>query len=360
MTTDVLNPWRVHLPHESEDGMQYADGVTPRPDLPLGPFAQLSDGRIAARDGDVIRLSDDGGASWREGTKFAGEDYAPTPEGAIGVSAGDAIVFGFTNRKRKTELGWDDDIRDAPDAVLPCCVARSIDGGATWQSLRTLHDDWTGAVRDMIRTSTGRLVMTSMKMLHNPGRHGCLTYVSDDEGDTWRASNVLDFGGIGHHDGAIEPSVVELRDGTLYMLIRTNWGQFWYALSWDGGEHWHPMGPTGIDAATAPGILLRLQSGRIALVWNRQCPTGGQPDAWLKGGDWHWSATRASNYREELSIAFSEDDCKTWTQPRVVLRMVGGNPSYPFLFEPAPGKLWLTTQANFKALRLELRADAFV
>ncbi|HQE81392.1 MAG TPA: hypothetical protein PLM14_00245 [Candidatus Hydrogenedentes bacterium] len=49
-----------------------------------------------------------------------------------------------------------------------------------------------------------------------------------------------------------------------------------------------------------------------------------------------------SNHREELSLAFSEDDGKTWTQP-VIARQPGKWLSYPYVFEPAPGVVWLTT-----------------
>ncbi len=216
-------------------------------------------------------------------------------------------------------------------------------------------------MRDIIRTRTGRLVMTSMKLLHDPGRHAVMTYCSDDAGETWYPSNIIDLGGMGHHGGVTEPCVLELSDGTLFMLIRTNWGQFWYALSWNDGIGWHPMGPTGIDAASAPGMLKRLQSGRVALVWNRAFPYEGPSDvtAWMRGGDANWSAVATSNFREELSISFSEDDCRTWTPPQLIARKREAQLSYPYIFEPKPGTLWITTQSNFNGLGLELSEEVF-
>ena len=38
----------------------------------------------------------------------------------------------------------------------------------------------------------------------------------------------------GDHAGAIEPVVVERKDGTIWMLIRTTRGQFWQSTSSDG------------------------------------------------------------------------------------------------------------------------------
>jgi len=42
-------------------------------------------------------------------------------------------------------------------------------------------------------------------------------------------------------------------------------------------------------------------------------------------------------------MAFSEDDGKTWNQPVVIARNTEKKLSYPYVFEVAPGKLWITT-----------------
>jgi len=51
-------------------------------------------------------------------------------------------------------------------------------------------------------------------------------------------------------------------------------------------------------------------------------------------------------HREELSLAFSEDDGKTWTKPIVIARQRGAWLSYPSIFERRPGELWITTRFN--------------
>jgi len=58
------------------------------------------------------------------------------------------------------------------------------------------------------------------------------------------------------------------------------------------------------------GYLLRLQSGRLVLVWNRPAPEGG---TWPCGTERALGGRRFL-YREELSIALSDDDGGTWTQ----------------------------------------------
>lgn len=58
-----------------------------------------------------------------------------------------------------------------------------------------LHQDWTGEIRNAIQTTQGTLIISSMRMLREPGRHSVLTYTSDDGGKTWKASNIIDLGG---------------------------------------------------------------------------------------------------------------------------------------------------------------------
>jgi len=280
---------------------------------------------------------------------------AAAPTGALLSTATGTVVLGFANVGEK-QWTWQDELRDAPGACLPTCAMRSLDGGETWGGLQTLHEEWTGATRDIIQTRDGVVVFASMKMRHDPGRHTVLTYCSEDDGATWRASNVTDLGGNGHHDGATEGTLVELRDGRLLQYARTNWGQFWRLESSDGGRNWHPYGPSGVEASSAPGILKRLASGRIVLLWNRPRPES-ESSYPLRGGDGIWSATPASNFREELSISFSEDECGSWSPPVVVARNPGGEASYPYVFEPEPGLLWVT--AHRWGLRLRLREEDF-
>jgi sialidase-1 len=245
-------------------------------------------------------------------------------------------------------------------------VVRSHDGGRTWETPQKMHDDWTGAVRDMIQLADGSVVFTSQMMLHKPGRHAVVTYASGDQGRTWQRSNVIDLGGIGHHDGAIEASLVERQDDSLLMLMRTNWGRLWQADSIDMGHTWRPLGPAGLDASAAPPIMERLASGRIVIAWNRfhWHETEDYPPA---GGDLQWSATRTSNNRQELSIALSDDDGRTWSKPEVVATVVpnadGTYPlkelSYPYLFERRPGEIWLMAW-RFGAFRVRLLERDFV
>lgn len=159
---------------------------------------------------------------------------------------------------------------------------------------------------------------------------------------------------MGDHDGGIEATLAELSDGRVMMLIRTMLDQFWKANSTDHGRYWREIVPSQIDASSAPGHLLSLSSGRIALVWNRLYPEGERSFP-RHGGDrsqvmasWWHSEVMASWHRAEVSIAFSEDDCKTWTEPVMFASAHDKNAwlSYPYIYERRPGELWVTTRYN--------------
>ena len=341
---------------ESSDGILLHENAEDMPALKDGAFARLDSGRLFMVAGKPASgyVSEDEGASWTERPLLSADsDLEASFTGCLVKATSGALILAFSNVNER-HFTWEDDLRDAPGARLPTYAMRSLDEGNTWQDIQKLHDEWTGSLRCAICTRDGRAVFTTMKMLHNPGRHSVLTHGSDDDGVTWQASNIIDLGGNGHHGGISEGTIVELKDGRILHFLRTNWGQFWRALSADGGRTWHPYGPSGVDASSAPGALKRLASGRIALVWNRFYPEG-QDTVPLQGGDGIWSATPTSNYREELSISFSEDETETWSPPVVIARNPGSEVSYPYVFEPRPGTLWIT--AHRWKLRMQIRED---
>lgn len=349
------------LTRQTADGIFIHELADDLPGAPAGPFVRLPGGTIfavAALKGESANAfrSADEGATWEQRPLLTGDEVSSAPTGALLVSREGTIVVAFANLARKN-WNWNDELRDASEACLPTCVMRSEDGGESWKDLQTLHDEWTGATRNMIQTRDGRIVFTTMQFRQNPGRHTCMTYGSDDDGRTWEASNVLDLGGNGHHDGVTEATIVELNDGRILKYLRTNWGYQWRAESCDGGRHWHPFGPTAVPCSSTPAMLTRLQSGRVVLVWNRPFPEGEQSYP-LRGGDGVWSATPASNYREELSISFSDDECETWSPSVVIARNPGSEVCYPYVFEQAPGALWIT--AHRWGLRMKLREDDFL
>ena len=336
----------------------------PMPTDKLGPFVNISGGRILAIDSAATFVSADGGLTWSEPRPVftGGQNIKISNERAMMRTKEGTIIAAFMNLNER-KWTWKNDLGDAPGAVLPTYVMRSLDEGKTWLDIQKMHDDWSGAVRDMIQTREGRIIFTAMKMQHHPGRHAILTYSSTDDGKTWKGSNLIDLGGAGNHGGVTEPTLTQLKSGRLWMLIRTNWSEFWSAYSDDGGQFWRVIQPSGIPASSAPGMLRRLASGRLMLLWNRLYPDG-KYDFPLSGGDNIWSAAPVSNYRGQLSLAFSENEGKSWSKPIVLASSPDSSTkgssrwvSYPYVFEKEPGLLWITTMQG--GLRIIIEEQDF-
>lgn len=323
----------------------------------LGPFVHLSDGSILCLQGNTTSVTADGGKTWSEPKPI----YDGPPPGmpgnsvAVRTKAG-AIVVVFADSSTY-KWSWDNAKRaPAADVNLDVWSIRSLDEGKTWVDRQMILDGYCGALIDMIQTRTGRIAVPVQDLFRNPGRHEIRPYYSDDDGKTWHSDQFIDLGGHGHHDGAMEPTLAELGDGRVWMLIRTNWDYFWEAFSEDQGRQWRTVRPSRIDASSAPGHLLRLKSGRLALVWNRLYPEGKTELARSK--NIQASEGAASWHRQELSLALSEDDGATWSAPVVIARRASGGLSYPYLFEPAAGQLWVFTRFSHH-LELALKEADF-
>jgi hypothetical protein len=342
--------------------------VRPMPTDRLGPFVRLADGGILTVDGGAALVSKDEGATWSDPAPMFPPDKEAliSRERAILRTKGGTVLVAFMNLKTRGKGYWDAQKKAfVPGVRLDVWTVRSTDGGKTWTDAQCVQQGYSGAVRALVQAANGNVVLATQDVAHDPARHATTAYYSPDEGKTWKRAEymdrqgnrhaTLDVGGHGHHDGAIEPTVELLKDGRLWMLMRTGHDRFWQAFSRDHGVTWTDFGPSSLDASAAPGLLKRLASGRLLLAWNRLYPEGTTSYT-RRGPDWHKEP--ASYHREELSVALSDDDGKTWGKPVVVARQPGKWLSYPYVFERQPGVLWLTTMQG--DLRLELREREFL
>ena len=146
-------------------------------------------------------------------------------------------------------------------------------------------------------------------------------YVSRDGGETF-----VRTGGVDMPRRAFdEPMVVELQDGTLWFLIRTQDG-IGQAFSRDGGMTYERIGFSGHTGPNSRFFIRRLRSGRILLV-NHVNPTyQTDPKPW--------------NIRNNLMAMLSEDDGKTWVGGLMIDTRPGV--SYPDGTEDADGRIYLT------------------
>ena len=306
-----------------------------------GPLLALTDGSLLVADAQGLAVSLDDGKTW-SATMPAAHGQDPTEPASCALletAPGNLVMVFLEIASPAKKFNWNAETGEPGEGCrLELQAIRSLDGGQTWSDRQCLLDGYNANFFGFIRTRRGRLVAVAEHLIANPGRWVVCSLISDDEGKSWQRSNLIDLGGHGHHDGAIEPTVVELSDGRLMMLIRTNLGFFWKAFSEDEGRYWRTLMPSQLDASSSPGQLLRLQSGRLILVWNRRNP---EDLVWPLTPLEQHAEVAASWHREELSIAFSENDGRSWSRPLVIARQRGGQLSYPQALERRAGELWV-------------------
>ena len=209
-----------------------------------------------------------------------------------------------------------------------CDRVVSEDNGYTWTSIGPIPGYETSACpRGMIRLRDGRLMMAMQRYPIDEKENARLregnlrlytdamapyvdneVIVSSDEGETWTT-----LGGaripMACEPGRLwiwsEPTILELRDGRIAMLLR--WGgtgRLYYAESSDGGKTFCPPRPTDIPNPSNKPKLLRLEDGRIALIHTPNARQG------FKG-------------RNPLAVWLSEDEMVSFPDRRIITDFPG-------------------------------------
>ena len=290
----------------------------------------LADGRLLGLSVSVDRpqemlgrYSSDDGATWGPPVRLF---TFPEHVGAFGY------FDAFTDRDGKVhifllndgnnggvlpKLAGEPQVR--PSRVLDIWQVMSDAKASTWGEASRIWSGSTGDLLSCIQLKSGRILLpisykTSRSWRNRGEGFKAFTYFgsysssalySDDGGKTWKQSPdelsipTPDLSAI----GGVEPSVIELKDGRVWMLIRTQMGRFYESYSRDWGIHWSAPAPSSIIASESPAALVRLNDGRILLLWN-ECLR--YPYAY--GG------------RHVLHGAVSSDEGRTWAGYREVIR----------------------------------------
>ena len=129
-----------------------------------------------------------------------------------------------------------------------------------------------------------------------------MCYLSDDGGQTWRRSRLI-AAPAASTVGIQEPAVVQLRDGRLWMLCRTNAGCLYESFSEDRGETWTAARPTALKAPLSPCSVERIPStGDLLLVWNNHDNV----------------AAVYQGKRSPFHAALSRDDGRSWEKIKLL------------------------------------------
>ena len=154
--------------------------------------------------------------------------------------------------------------------------------------------------------------------LYEAAMAGCYTYHSDDLGQTWQRSlgSVMVWplsseNHVGGFGATTEPIMIELKNGSVMMHMRTNVGQILQSFSKDGGHEWSQSEMSGLTSGDVPSWLGRLKTtGDILTIWNQTSP----------------EEIKRGYSRGRLSIAISNDEAKTWTRHQTVALSQGLDP----------------------------------
>ena len=330
------------LAPKTEHNVHLANGVFPLKMRYNGPFIYNKCAEIICIQNRHALLSKDDGKNWQSYEIFSASQniyinnshsLVCCDDGSIVVSFIDANNYHFNWRKKSNS--------PTKNSYMYHYVVRSEDGGKTWQKPIRIQTGYAAAATTIIQLKSGALLLSAQNMDYENARHFSLAFRSEDRGKSWQASNHLDIGGTGHHDGCYEGTLIELNNRVWY-CIRTNLDYFWHAYSMDDGKTWTET-TRGIEASSSPAMLKRLSDGRILMVYNTLYPEGKNTFARRAG---QFSCVAASWQREELVAIISDNDGISWSKPKVLAQCTGAWLSYPYIFEANKNEIWVTTMQS--------------
>ena len=176
----------------------------------------------------------------------------------------------------------------------------SSDEAKTWSAPERISPDAGYNIMNndrVVQVSTGRIICPISYTSDIGAKDfelACFCVYSDDQGKTWDRS-IPDL--HAPQRGAMEPGVVELANGDLLMIIRTQMGTIYQSTSKNKGMTWTEAKASNILAPEAPATLKRIPGTKdLLLVWNNK----------FEDGKGH------GGLRTPLTSAISKDNGKTW------------------------------------------------
>lgn len=197
---------------------------------------------------------------------------------------------------------------------LKVFVRRSADEAKTWSEPVLVTPEPGYHVMNnarVIQLRSGRLlapIATTQQVWTKNDDFKTVVYFSDDEARTWKRSATMLSA---PKRGAMEPGLIERKDGSVLQIIRTQTGSIWHSASADGGETWSEAKPWTIESPEAPATLARdPASGAWLLVWNPNV-VWGNPEKTVLGAN-------HGGPRTPLAAMISHDEGKTWSKRKEI------------------------------------------
>lgn len=276
-------------------------------------FTQMTSLLAKGRYWACVSYSSDGGKSWTE-PEMLFSDHCPFedfPEQLQNFADPNVAVFDDKIVAFCVSLRYDPNLWDLKATRVWYRISEN--SGKTWSPIREkkMHKKFvSGMNHPGLRLRDNSVILGySWDKQAESGRstegEGDQVYTAGvlrtvDKGTTWipggdvfvdvkKGSNAKEHA----ISGADEPTVVELNDGSLYMLVRTGTDRLWESRSTDLGASWSPPVPTQLVSHNCPASLLRLKDGDILVIYNNH-----------------------PKERARLSVRLSQDQCLTWTVPK--------------------------------------------
>jgi len=226
--------------------------------------------------------STDGGRTWSKDVVMTANDAMNVMSVSFTRLANGEILYAFGRRHSNAKLLF---------------YARfSKDEGKTWskEHLITPLTRYQGMNNDhVIQLKSGRLLGPFFLCRGHTWKEDFyfydMVYYSDDNGRLWQTYGQM-LTVPESKRGADEPGLVELKDGRILMIIRTDAGKIYRSFSKDQGLRWSKPEPTQLTSPSSPASIKRIPStGDLLLLWNN-----------------------ATKTRTPLTCAVSKDEGETW------------------------------------------------
>jgi len=302
------NPWRSGIITD-----EFIYEKAPYPECHASTIAQSKNGLVAAwfggtkeRNPDVcIWVSRRVNGKWTEGINVANgiqNDTLRYPcwnPVLYQVPKGELILFYKIGPSPGTWKGF---------------MKTSKDGGITWSAQQALPEGILGPIKNKpVLLKNGTLLSPSSSEAKGWKVH---MESSPDNGKTWTSVVVED----GETKGAIQPSILFHKDGSLQALCRSRDRAILETWSRDNGATWSALTKTTLPNNNSGTDAVTLKDGRQLLVYNHVLPPGDL----------------AKGPRTPLNVAISPDG-KKWYAALILEDSPISQYSYPAVIQTSDG-----------------------
>ncbi|UXX80601.1 glycoside hydrolase [Reichenbachiella carrageenanivorans] len=224
-------------------------------------------------------------------------------------------------------------IRRISDDKTQICYIKSRDNGQNWSNnIRVISKEHLYHVVNndrVIQLSNNDIIVpfAYTNSIENQYKNQSIKfYISSDLGETWALSeNEISVSGP-----AMEPGIIEVNDGNLMAVIRTQLGTIYFAKSSNYGRRWEEAFDSGLYSPESPSSIYRIEeTGQLILIWNN-----------VKVNT---ASERILNVdaRTPLSYSISEDNGESWSSPTHIENHAQSSFAYTSILEK-DGELLLT------------------